>query len=158
MSEKYLPFPLNSHSNILYIFSDDANTTIHLLSLNFSCQIIIFRVCVRSPIFRFFTKTSISRDSVGDLSERIVSNACVKSELLHGVSRRAKRSWKTGADGYEDLHDVDKQLQTERGIIALSFPSLQAYRSSLLEEDPLSRHYASKPGLPVCFVASNSVL
>lgn len=97
-------------------------------------------MCVRSPIFRFFTKTLIGRDSIGDLSERIVSNTCVKSDsLLHGVSRRAERSWKTGADGYEDLHDVDKQLQTERGIIALSFPSLQAYRSSLLEEDPLSR-------------------
>ncbi|KAK1125540.1 hypothetical protein K0M31_005899 [Melipona bicolor] len=116
-----------------------------------------FLPCVHSPISRFFTIAAVfGGDSVGDLSERTAST-CVKGELLHGVSRRAERSWKAGAEGYEDLRDVDKQLQTERGIIALSFPSLQARRSSLLEEDPLPRHYASKPGLPVCSVASNSV-
>lgn len=43
-----------------------------------------------------------------------------RTSYLHGVGIKATFS-KGGLPGYEDLRDVDKQLQTEGGIIAPSF-------------------------------------
>ena len=158
LTEKYLPFiffdlpsPLE---HCIYFLSHNANTLIHLLSLNLSCQIIIvFRACTLSnfPIFH-----DRCRDFV--LSQREQPTPVLRASYYTVFRGEPSVLGRPGRKVMRICTTLISSCRQNEALLRYRFRVCKPVDRASSKEDPLSRHYASKPGLPVCSVASNSVL